>query len=282
MQSPLVFEEKTTLPWAISDWAPYFIINGDHKGEGRVDRLKLLLERHLPDYNFVDIHADTPRLIELWRMKKNACSGATLRTLERENLAYFTAFLYQIPHQFVLVTNRPELFHGRKGQKISLYEVLNNPKLHGVFAEGRSYGKEVDELLKKAQRRNPSVHITSSKDGYVSLYKMLERKRFDYTLEYEAVTRSTNERHFSMNPLSLFQLTDAKSTEVFYFACTKNEWGEKVIKRVDATLQKMAKTHEYQNILETWLNPDLLKKHQKEIERFYFRRSQGPWTTIPN
>ncbi|WP_374030376.1 hypothetical protein [Bdellovibrio bacteriovorus] len=58
-------------------------------------------------------------------------------------------------------------------------------------------------LLKDVSPRDR--HLTLKKsvtDGYTTLLKMLEKKRFDYMIEYEAVVRAYNEKIFPAKPLA--------------------------------------------------------------------------------
>ncbi len=280
-QPPLMKTEKITIPWAVTDWEPYYIQEGPNANMGRVDRLRRILEENLTGYQLTDVQADMSKTIELWKLDKNICSGSALMTPEREQLAYFTALSFQVPLEYVLVTARAKVLEG-SAPEVSLKELIKNKMWRGVFVKDRSYGPEIDRLLKDVSARDG--HLTLKKsvtDGYTTLLKMVEKKRFDYMIEYEAVVRAYNEKIFPAKPLLTRAVKESRPSAIFHLACTKNPWGRDVVRKVDQLMQKLALTNEYQRAVESWLEPDLQKKNRKLLDEFYQKRAKGPWMTAP-
>lgn len=274
--------KKTSIPWAVTDWSPYYILKGPYRGQGRMDRLKKVIADSLPKYQFADVYADMPRTLDLWKEHKNACSGAALITPEREKWAYFTALSFQVPHEYVIVTSKPDILQKNSDVPPSLRDFLEQKNLKAAFAANRSYGPVIDSLLKDAAKENSNIHQVRSSEGYMALLKMVHKGRYDYTIEYEAVVRDYNDRIFPEKPLYSKLLKEAFPSTVFYFACTKNAWGKKVILQVDQVLQKVAKSKEYQNAVESWLEPETVKRNRKALDDFYQRRASGSWSTVTN
>lgn len=272
-------ETKTSIPWAVIDWSPYYILRGPQLGEGRLDRLKKIIAERLPLYQFVDVYADMPRAMELWGLGKNICIGSAIKTPDREKLAYFTAWSFQVPHEYLIVTGKPEVFR-RMPDAPSLKEILSQKKLKGVFTENRSYGLAIDSMIQAAVKPPSSVKQVRSSEGYLSVLKMIEKGRYDYTIEYESVVWEFNQRIFPSKPLYSKPLKESYPSIVIYVACTKNEWGKKVVQQIDEALQKAAISKEYQSAVESWTVPDSLRKNRKALEDFYHRRAQGPWNTV--
>ncbi|MFV8251417.1 TIGR02285 family protein [Bdellovibrio bacteriovorus] len=280
-QTSPVVTEKITVPWAVTDWEPYYILEGANAKSGRVDRLRRVLEDHLKGYQFTDMYADMPKTMELWKLGKNICSGSALMTAEREKLAYFSALSFQVPHEYVLVTANTKMVEDLPAE-ISLKDIMKNKKWTGLFVKDRSYGSEIDALVKSVSPRDKHLMLKKNvTEGYTSLLKMLEKKRFDYMIEYEAVVRAYNEKIFPAKPLATRIVKESYPSAVFYLACTKNPWGRDVVRRADQALQKMALTSEYQRAVESWLAPDLQKKNRKLLDEFYQKRAKGPWMTAP-
>lgn len=272
-------KDKTVVPWAVTDWPPFYIMKGPHKGDGRLDQMKRIVAANSPDMEFKDVYADIGRTIELLKMNKNICTGSLLKTPEREKYAYFTALTFQVPHDYVIVTARPELLKGA-AEPVSLRTFLENPQWHGVFPVSRSYGSEVDPLIATAASRNPRVSLVTTSEGYMAILKMVQKKRYDYTVEYEHVARFFNESIIPDKPLLVKTLKETLSSPVFYFACTKNDWGRKTVLKVDGVLRKVAGTKDYQNAVESWMVPEMVKKHRKALDDFYQRRAQQEWHTV--
>ncbi|WP_235046091.1 TIGR02285 family protein [Bdellovibrio bacteriovorus] len=280
-QTSRVVTEKITVPWAVTDWEPYYILEGANANMGRVDRLRRILEDNLKGYQFTDMYADMPKTMELWKLGRNICSGSALITPEREKLAYFSALSFQVPHEYVLVTANAQMLE-KLPAEVSLKDIMKNKKWVGLFVKDRSYGSDIDALVKNVSPRDKHLMLKKNvSEGYTSLLKMLEKKRFDYMIEYEAVVRAYNEKIFPAKPLATRIVKESHPSAVFYLACTKNPWGRDVVRKVDQVLQKMALTNEYQRAVESWLAPDLQKKSRKTLDEFYQKRAQGPWMTAP-
>ncbi|WP_374035870.1 TIGR02285 family protein [Bdellovibrio bacteriovorus] len=273
--------ERITVPWAVTDWEPYYILEGANAKSGRVDRLRRLLEEHMKNYQFTDMSADMPKTMDLWKLGKNICSGSALITPEREKLAYFSALSFQVPHEYVLVTANGKLAESLPPE-VSLKDIMKNKKWTGVFVKDRSYGAEIDALMKQISPKDQHLILKRNvTESYMPLLKMLQKKRFDYLIEYEAVVRAYNEKIFPDKPLMTRIVKESFPSAVFYLACTKNPWGQDVVRQADQVLQKVALSGEYQRAVESWLAPDLQKKNRKLLDEFYQKRAQGPWMTAP-
>lgn len=279
-QGPLLQTERVPVPWAVTDWEPFYIRQGSNANMGRVDRIRKLLQENLPGYNWTDVNADMPKTMDLWRRNKNICSGSALKTPEREKLAFFTALSYQVQHEYVLVTSNSKMLESLP-KEVSLAEIIKNKKWHGVFVRDRSYGDQIDGLLKEVSARDTHLTLKKNVEGYAALLKMLEKQRFDYLIEYASVVRMHNEKIFPDKPLATRVIKESHPAVVFYMACTKNSWGRDVVQTVDKLMQRLATTPEYHMAVESWLDPTLVKKNQKLLEEFYKKRSQGPWLTVP-
>lgn len=270
-------EKKVIVPWVISDWPPYYVISGPDKGEGRTDRLKRVLVEALPDFHFTDVKSDNPRAVDLWKQGRNICSGSALMTEERKKWAYFTALSFQVPHEYVLVTSNQKLWDSLPGT-IVLKDFLQMKQWKGIIGKGRSYGAAVDEVLALHNNSDFLLHHTQP-EGYVQLLRLVEKGRYDYTIEYESVVRAQNEKNFPVKPLLVRQIKESLPSAVIYFACTKNEWGKRVASRVDEVLRGLATSKEYQSAVESWIGPEVLKQNRKLLDDFYQKRSRGSWTT---
>lgn len=277
--SALQGDMRVAIPWAVTDWEPFFILKGPNKELGRADRLKKILAERMVNYQFVDLYADMPHTLELWKRNKNVCSGVALKTPEREKWAYFTALAYQVPHSYVILTARADLLN-ELPKEPSLQEILNNKKWKGVFVKNRSYGEQIDSILKKAAESS-SIFIEPTPEGYVPIMRMIKKRRYDYSIEYEAVVSAFNERNYQQKPLLMKNIKESHPAVTFYLACTKNEWGRNVVLKADEVLQSLASTRGYQAAIESWLDPETLKANRKILEEFYQRRAKGPWTTVP-
>lgn len=266
---------KKSIPWGVTDWPPYYILDGTNGGEGKIDLLKKILQKNIPEYKFVDVQSDIPKTIELWKQNRNVCAGSVLKTPEREKWAYFTALSFIAPHEYVAVVAKKDMLP--KGSEIMSFKELTSRKdLKGVVIHDRSYGPVIDDLIKKAESNLTALNPS---EGYIPLLKMVQKGRFDYTIEYESVVAAYNERIKPEKPVYSKLLKETSPSAIIWVACTKNAWGREVVARIDEVLKKSANKREYHAAVESWSDPEILKKHQKALDEFYERRAQS-WSTI--
>ncbi|UOF01848.1 TIGR02285 family protein [Bdellovibrio reynosensis] len=265
---------KKSIPWGVTDWPPYYILEGGNGGEGKIDLLKKILEKNISEYKFIDVQSDIPKTIELWKQNRNICAGSVLKTPEREKWAYFTALSFIAPHEYLAVVAKKDILP--KGDVMSFKELTTRKDLKGVVIHDRSYGPVIDDLIKKAESNLTALNPS---EGYMPLLKMVQRGRFDYTIEYESVVKAYNERIKPEKPVHSKLLKETSPSAVIWVACTKNAWGRNVISRIDEVLKKNAGKSDYHAAVESWSNPEALKKHQKALDEFYERRAHS-WSTI--
>ncbi|UXR66272.1 hypothetical protein EZJ49_09825 [Bdellovibrio bacteriovorus] len=279
-QTPTISgEPRVSVPWAVMDWEPFYILKGPNAQMGRADRLKKILAEHMRNYQFTDLYADMPHTLDLWKKNKNVCAGAALKTPEREKWAYFTALSYQVPHRYVVLTARADLLSDLPKEP-SLKLLLARAKWKGVFVKNRSYGADIDNILMMAAKKSP-IFIEPTPEGYVPVMRMIEKGRYDYAIEYESVVRAFNDRNYPQKPLLMKYIKESHPAVTFYLACTKNDWGRDVVVKADETLQSLAPTRGYQAAVESWLDAETLKDNKKILDEFYLKRAKGPWTTVP-
>ncbi|KYG65106.1 hypothetical protein AZI87_11075 [Bdellovibrio bacteriovorus] len=270
---------RPAIPWAVVDLPPFYILSGPHIGEGRIDRIRVLIQKELPEIQFVDMNIGIGRAVELWKMNKEVCYGAALKTKERMRWAYFTVSAFQPGSELMLVTMNRALLE-TPAKKVSLKKLLRENRWKGFIPMERSYGEVIDKIIKEnyvpTNTKDPRI-LTAD---FGSILKMVAKKRYDFTLEYSSVVNAYNARNITEPALMMKPVLESTSYVPLHFACTKNEWGRDMVQKVDQAMQKIALTKEYQEAVEAWMEPQTLKKNQQALQEFYHRRAQGPWNTL--
>lgn len=265
---------RINVPWAVTDWPPYYDLSPGSEVDGKIEKLKSILQRNLSGYSFVDIQSDVPKTLELMKQNRNICTGSALKTPEREKWAYFTALTFMAPHKYVVVTSNEKLLP--RGDTVSFKDLISRKDLKGVLIHDRSYGPFIDSLIHDSPK---NITLLNPSGGYLPLLKMVQKGRFDFTIEYEVVVQSYNERNRPLKPVPSQPLKEMSQSAVVWIACTKNKWGKDIVSKIDGVLQKQAGKKEYQNAVESWSDPLQIKKNKKALDDFYHRRAQS-WSTI--
>lgn len=263
--------------WSKPHWPPYYIAEGPKAGKGHLDQLLSLIERQTQEFTFNSVRSEIEQLEFRGTPLERTCNGAVLKTKEREKNSYMSAFYLQPPVEIIMRNaDWKKIFFESK--VISLKQLLES-SLRGVFAAGRSYGESLDALLKLKYKNNKVTFIPRSES--LSLVSMINLQRADYTLEYPEVLRYMQNEKLLETPMVAIEVEEQRVPYVVYIACPKNDWGKRIIRALDHTIQKVATTAEFRTLTEKWYSPEIKSRYRRDFDEFYKRRSSGEWTTAP-
>lgn len=264
--------------WSKPHWPPYYIAEGPKAGKGHLDQLLSLIEKQNPEISFNSVHSEIEQLGYRGTPLERTCNGAVLKTKEREKNAYMSAFYLQPPVQIIMRTADWKKMYF-ESKVISLQQLLRS-SLHGVFAAGRSYGETLDTLIKRQDKRNKVSLIPRSES--LSLVSMINLQRADYTLEYPEVLRYMQDEKLLSTPMVSIEVEEQRIPYVVYISCPKNDWGKRIIRTLDKTVQKIAATEEFKTLTEKWYSAETKLRYRRDFDDFYKRRSSSEWTTVPS
>lgn len=263
--------------WSKPHWPPYYIAEGPNTGKGHLDQLLNLIAKQNKDLNFDSIHSEIGQLDFRGKVLERTCNGAVLKTKDREQSAYFSAFYLQPPVQVIIRTKdwKKNYFEAKV---ISFKQLLDSP-LRGVFSSGRSYGDILNPMLKENLK---SDHLSFlSRTESLSLLSLVGMGRADYTLEYPEVIRYMQNEKLLEEPLTAIEVEEQRTPYVVYIACPKNDWGKRIIVMLDQAVQKAAATREFKTLMEEWYPNNVKSRFRQEFDEFYKKRAAGEWTTVP-
>ena len=262
-------QEKNIL-WLNANFPPFFISEAAYRNQGIGDEILNLLEENLPDYKHERQVANLSRQLKEMGEGHPVCSTAKFRTREREEIMVFSVPIMVIPPNGITV-RRQDLKRFGGGAPVSLATLLGDPTLHLGITRDRSYGKGIDSVLQRYSRA-PYVHYRGGGDHYMGLLQMLVKGRVDYLVgfPYEAIYVA---RQLGLeNEIAHIQLTEAGGYTPSYVACSKNEWGQGVIERVNDILRRERPTNKYRGFIERWLDPDGLVEFRKAYKKQLLQR----------
>ncbi|WKE67431.1 TIGR02285 family protein [Gallaecimonas kandeliae] len=244
---------EETVKWGVFDWPPMHIVAGPEKGQGTFDKVMQHFQQRLPGYQHQVVVANTRRFWDYLKSGEHFCYVGSVQTPARERFAYFS-----LPDGLVL-SNHVVMLKDRAAAlglagPLSLATLLDNPQLKGGIISQRSYGKELDAVLRDHPKAN--LYAQSGGDLGLSLFRMLEAGRLDYIIEYPHVA-AYFERLLGKEGSTLsLAASEAPPIQVVHVACPKTAWGQQMIARIDAIILADRGSEAYRRMLETWLTPD--------------------------
>ena len=253
-------QARDTIIWANLDFPPWMILQGDRQGQGVWDLLLGELKTQLPDYDHQMVEMNNMRYEQLAMAGKNVCKVYYFKTPERERVLYFSrpATVFLSNH---IVMRRDKAALLGYPARLSLLQLMQDPRFDGSFIEGRSYGNQNDNIIRRFKDR---AYLHSNVTSNQNLFEFLYLGRTDYILEFPAV-QAFFEHTLSIQPEFVnIAIEEAAPYNITYVTCVRNAWGLRVIGRVNQTLRRITATPDYRAAMLRWYRP----ADQKQLSRF--------------
>lgn len=207
-----------------------------------------LLRENLPQYQHEYFTGNVQRILMELQKSTNTCFTVSLEDRSRLEYAYWTSYAILPPPLFVTrkdVLPKLKLHDG----KVSLVETAENKKLKGATGISRSFGPELDALLKKTKDSNLQ---RSSFDFFSqNVLEMINTNRIDYTIEHRFVYNQYSRGNKFPNLVTV-PIVEAKNPLTAYVLCSRSPLGHAVIEKIDRIIRENVDTIEYKkkNMLE--------------------------------
>lgn len=237
---------KEKITWMVLNWPPWMIIDGEDKGTGRFNYILETAQKNLPEYEHVTERMNWARFWNEVESNKNLCYTFGLKSGKREKIVYFSApHTFVLPNAIIMKKETAKLLGNP--QSYSIIQMLGQDKLKGYAEKNRSFTKKIDTLIINHKGASNLIRVSESAE---SLIRMVIMGRVDYTIEYQIVATYYQNKFDDLDSLVSIPITEMEPFSYVYMACTKNEWGKKVIEKWNAALKKIKPTEEYRRITE--------------------------------
>lgn len=261
---------KDKIIWVDVDAPPFYILEGNEKGKGVVDEITLLLQKNMPQYDHEHQVINLSRLMYMMRNGEHVCHAALFRTRERETEALFSSTPTDIvpPVGITIKADRKDDFPDH--DNCSLAELLEKKKLKAGIAADRSYGKPLDDILKRNEG-SPLVYARSGADIYSGLLRMLLAGRVDFILGSPLEAGYIHKKMDVGDSVINIPIRENMEYTMGYAACPKNEWGRGVIAEIEKILKERRNTDEYRDIFEKWLDKGSIDRFRKAYSEHFLK-----------
>lgn len=281
---PAVQAQTDTMSWQVHAMPPFFAYrNGqrpqrieDLSGEGTVDSFMRLLLPLLPQYRheFVDVTA--ARAAAMAREGRPLCSLLHLRLPARLGERYFTpAYPIVRPLQPVLVVHREQRARfAALGQPLSLTALLQREDFSGIYAIGRSFGAEIDRLIRSQPGTRPALQglVTGR---YSNVLTMLRARRMDYALDYPQPVDDYLQSVGAPGELVCLPFAEAPQLTMVYASCTRSEAGLRQMEAIDAAIRELAQPRWRKALQQGLREQDFSRSERSRIDHYLDERARG-------
>ncbi len=270
--TPAVLMAQEEMYWMEAVSPPFFIHEGELKGQGYEDLITDILKENMPQYDHVSMPANISRHYQQWKQGESACSLAIHKTRERKEFVLFSIpSVFTLPHVLIIKKEQFAAFGGKKA--VSLKDVLTSNKFIIGRAAKRSYGGAFDEILNTFGNQDNLFSYEGSELS-LNLFKMLLAGRIQAMpgLPEEAMylAEKMGIRDQIMTLSVKENLVDHESM-LTYVACSKNEWGTRAITVINKVLQEQRPTERYRAAYERWLDESSIAEYRRMYKTIFLQ-----------
>jgi uncharacterized protein (TIGR02285 family) len=243
---PVVADAKDSVTWMEAIAPPFFIHEGELKGQGYEDVITDILIENLPEYSHDEMTSNISRHYYNFKQGQKVCNVGLYKTAEREEFLYFsTPSFFTLPT--VLVIKKDKFTNFGNSKTVRLDALLKEGKMTIGRATNRSYGKYVDTILDKYKEQGKIVAFEGEELSR-NFFQMLMLGRLDalISLPEEAIYQ-TEKLKFKDEIMTLTIEENQVGYESWlsYVACSKTEWGKKIIDEINQVLLEQRPTKRY-------------------------------------
>lgn len=234
------------------------------------DTNNLLLDE-FKGYSYELQPASMSRIDKLLRTQDNVCAINRVKNAAREQRSdfsrpinlYMGLKLYYLTGQ----KNLPESVFNSAGELMSLkalFEVMRHQSL-GKY-QGRSYGEILDRQLARVKAHN--LFIRGGNTSLINMMQMLEKKRFDFWIEYPVqIKKAKSLLGYSLN-LTSITIADSTRYIVGYVECGRSAITERFIRDINATLGRLYQNPEFKHAHTRYLDEadiDIFERYYEQV-----------------
>ncbi|WP_164078318.1 TIGR02285 family protein [Alteromonas facilis] len=241
--------DENEINWQVFHAPPIHIKVGPDAGKGFVDLMLTELMSKMPEYQHHQPFTTQSRALHDIEVGKQVCHPSLFKTPEREKFAVFSKPTLFSPANRLIV-KPADIVALELPQVIDLDEILQQHQLTLGLVQGRSYGPYIDGIIKGYGDDN-IVRISPEQSEVI--FRLLENGRIQSTVAYP----------FEVNYYHRYNMQEAHQKVALYIkgepefvmgrvACPNNEWGQKVVHRVNAVLSELVRTDAYEKAMTTW------------------------------
>ena len=248
MLVPMAARAAETVVWAVLDFPPFQIREGEHRGTGSFDGLLDLLIRELPQFEHEVVMMSFARREEEIRQGRRLCTPGLFRTPEREKLLAFSLpALIHLDNRLVVRADRVGSLP--RERPLRLAALLADPTLIGGVIADRSFAPNIDPLLRQSAGA-PNLVTRTLKSA--QLFEMLTHGDIDYTILFPHEAAYLAQAVGKRDSVRVLPIADTPAHIVTHVACSGGAWGEATIAAVDRVLRLHQRSAEYRAFSERW------------------------------
>ncbi|MBF0101030.1 MAG: transporter substrate-binding domain-containing protein [Desulfobacterales bacterium] len=259
---------KDTIIWGHACVPPLYFCEGE-KVTGVGADIENIIFENIPEYTHQRLSSNLERILENLKNQGLFCNASISKNPEREKFAYYSIPQAIVPPIHIFIRKTDQADFGGKAM-VSLGDMLKNTKLKFGYPSGRSFGPEIDSII-KAHENDPHVSATYSSEIVDQQINLLIDKRIDYTIGGYFALKLAAQKQGVEDKIMALQLDEKQDYLVLYIVCPKNDWGKAMIGKINTILKKEISTQRYFDCFSPFYDEFTKNEFKKQYEKLLIK-----------
>jgi uncharacterized protein (TIGR02285 family) len=268
---------KEIISWPRRDFPPLYIVTGEDRGRGITDEAVSAVQERLIEYDHADLEeTNDQRVFFELKSGNKLCSGGMIWTKNRASEVYYSIPYNTVPPlRIYFLKGKLPLFKDQiRNGGISLREILRNRKLNLEIEAGRSYGDELDEVIRENEQNGMVVRrFASNTEGVIQM--MLHGRNIDLIIEYPWVMNYYLKDRPELDSFLSVRILESGRFQEERFIAPRTEWGKSFIRRIDEIIREKSVTDRCRKAVSRWLDEESRIQFESEFNEMVKRRDSG-------
>lgn len=254
--------------WTRTDFAPYFILEGDFAGRGIADRVIKLFRQQIINHQHSEEAMSLKRVLRSAREGQPFCHVALLKTPQREKFIEYSK-PYMMNYANGLLTIKRGLLEmglDKDDPKGANFAVLaERPDITISVHDGRSYSPMIDDVIaRNLASEAGALRLKTGKKEMTRLFRMMQIGRLD------AIVARPEEGFFYAEEAklneSLYFLNVANDVRYSYgrVGCAKGEWNDDLLAQINKLIESPDFLKQVIAIYADWIPEHLRSSYRQE------------------
>ncbi|GAA5165486.1 TIGR02285 family protein [Viridibacterium curvum] len=239
--------------WCRFDLPPLFIASGPDEGKGTVDLTASFIMRYLPQYEHRTQASNIRRFEAQMRSGDQAVCAGMQKNTDRQAFMLFSEPLHAIGPPQIVAPRRHlaalSTFRGVDGS-IQLPNLLTDHTLRLGLSSGRSYGRDIDNMLAQHKGQPNIVERSAAQRMSEGLLQMMALDRIHYTILFGSERDAfMDQPDVAQADLVSLPISGQPRYITVHVVAPRTPWGERFIERVNQVLRANWNNRELRNLI---------------------------------
>ena len=262
--------------WPYICFYPMYICENDKNIGGIGWEILQHIWKNMPEYENEAVLLPIKRVLQDMKKGKHYLFLGLYKNPEREKYLYYSVPCRIEPPAMVAI-RKSDLQRFGGGAAVSLEALLKEKTLKTMIFNSVSYGAVIDALFKKYENAE-NLHVDYRSDKMASYpLNLLMKKRIDYYWASKGTPHIAKKKGVA-DQIAFIPIVEENIYQVGYITAPKNEWGKRMLKKVNRILRQLIRTEAFFQLYEPLVSENMAPELRRQFEALILEPSkqQGP------